>query len=117
MGFLGEFGWKSHVLSSSGRSCSLQLAAARHEQVTHWCGSLKHAEPSLSEQLAKARLATVSEFGTLFDFAQLRYFCKYFYHHRHPTYSKEMLDEVKEEWLPIWLKMLSMMQKGCKNNS
>ncbi|PNX68712.1 hypothetical protein L195_g064105, partial [Trifolium pratense] len=34
---------------------SPQLAAARHEQVIHWCGSLRLAEPSLSEQLADAR--------------------------------------------------------------
>ncbi|PNX58675.1 hypothetical protein L195_g059309 [Trifolium pratense] len=32
-----------------------QLATARHEQVIHWCGSLRLAEPSLSEQLADAR--------------------------------------------------------------
>ncbi|MCI14863.1 hypothetical protein A2U01_0035995, partial [Trifolium medium] len=55
---------KSQVLNCPDRRCSLservansspQPAAARHEQVSHWCGSLKLAEPSLSEQLAIAR--------------------------------------------------------------
>ncbi|PNX64348.1 hypothetical protein L195_g062073, partial [Trifolium pratense] len=46
-------------LSERVANSSPQLAAARHEQVFHWCGSLWLAEPSLSEQLATTRHESV----------------------------------------------------------
>ncbi|PNX62524.1 hypothetical protein L195_g061187 [Trifolium pratense] len=60
-------------LSERVANSSPQLAATRHEQVIHWCGSLRLAKPSLSEQFADVRYCSLRVSISLVVFADARY--------------------------------------------